>query len=174
MASFNYPDKQALLNELDKRAELFISEFDEVQEQDKDVLHADVDRTPAQMLAYQLGWMKLVKQWEEQELAGQEVSMPLEGYKWNQLGELYRHFYKQYENHTLEEMTIEFKADIALYHAWIQSLPDEELFKQGYRQWTGKLPQWPIARWIHINTIAPFQTFRTKIRKWKKGRPIHS
>ncbi|MDU5101023.1 MAG: ClbS/DfsB family four-helix bundle protein, partial [Clostridium butyricum] len=23
-------------------------------------------------------------------------------------------------------------------------------------------------KWIHINTVAPFKSFRTKIRKWKK------
>ncbi|MER2002308.1 MAG: ClbS/DfsB family four-helix bundle protein, partial [Carnobacterium inhibens] len=24
-------------------------------------------------------------------------------------------------------------------------------------------------KWIHINTVAPFTNFRTKIRKWKKA-----
>ncbi|KWZ73162.1 hypothetical protein HMPREF3198_01521 [Winkia neuii] len=27
---------------------------------------------------------------------------------------------------------------------------------------------WPVWKWVHINTVAPFTTFRTKIRKWKK------
>ncbi|HGI2398361.1 TPA: ClbS/DfsB family four-helix bundle protein, partial [Streptococcus agalactiae] len=27
---------------------------------------------------------------------------------------------------------------------------------------------WEVYKFIHINTVAPFGTFRTKIRKWKK------
>ncbi|MBJ8191302.1 ClbS/DfsB family four-helix bundle protein, partial [Bacillus cereus] len=44
----------------------------------------------------------------------------------------------------------------------------EELFTQGVHNWTGTNPNWPMARWIHINSVAPFKTFRAKIRKWKK------
>lgn len=25
-----------------------------------------------------------------------------------------------------------------------------------------------MVKWIHINSVAPFKTFRSKIRKWKK------
>nr|WP_231284711.1 ClbS/DfsB family four-helix bundle protein [Leptotrichia hofstadii] len=46
---------------------------------------------------------------------------------------------------------------------------EKELFKQNQRQWASTTPSnWPIWKWIHINTVAPFKTFRTKIRKWKK------
>ena len=27
---------------------------------------------------------------------------------------------------------------------------------------------WEVYKFIHVNTVAPFGTFRTKIRKWKK------
>ncbi|MGO3317954.1 MAG: ClbS/DfsB family four-helix bundle protein, partial [Leuconostoc carnosum] len=27
----------------------------------------------------------------------------------------------------------------------------------------------PVWKWVHINSVAPFGTFRTKIRKWKKA-----
>ena len=27
---------------------------------------------------------------------------------------------------------------------------------------------WEVYKFIHINTVAPFGTFRTKIRKWKR------
>lgn len=27
---------------------------------------------------------------------------------------------------------------------------------------------WEVYKFIHVNTVAPFKTFRNKIRKWKK------
>lgn len=32
------------------------------------------------------------------------------------------------------------------------------------------ITNWPIWKWVHINTVAPFKTFRRKICKWKKLR----
>lgn len=31
-----------------------------------------------------------------------------------------------------------------------------------------KTAVWEVYKFIHVNTAAPFGTFRTKIRKWKK------
>ena len=31
-----------------------------------------------------------------------------------------------------------------------------------------KTAVWEVYKFIHVNTVAPFGTFRTKIRKWKK------
>jgi len=31
-----------------------------------------------------------------------------------------------------------------------------------------KTAVWEAYKFIHVNTVAPFGTFRTKIRKWKK------
>lgn len=51
----------------------------------------------------------------------------------------------------------------------INTYTDVELFQQGGRKWSSSTPSnWPIWKWIHINTVAPFKSFRTKIRKWKK------
>ena len=39
------------------------------------------------------------------------------------------------------------------------------------RKWADKAtktPIWEVYKYIHVNTVAPFGTFRTKIRKWKK------
>ncbi len=55
----------------------------------------------------------------------------------------------------------------------VESYNDAELFEQGGRQWATTTPSnWPIWKWIHINTVAPFKSFRTKIRKWKRMRGI--
>ena len=54
----------------------------------------------------------------------------------------------------------------------IDSLCDEELFEPHMRKWTDeatKTAVWEVCRFIHVNTVMPFGTFRTKIRKWKKA-----
>jgi len=53
----------------------------------------------------------------------------------------------------------------------IDSLSEEELFKPYMRKWSDeatKTAVWEVYKFIHVNTVAPFGTFRTKIRKWKK------
>ena len=56
-------------------------------------------------------------------------------------------------------------------YAMIDSLSEEELFKPHMRKWADeatKTAVWEVYKFIHVNTVAPFGTFRTKIRKWKK------
>jgi hypothetical protein len=74
-----YADKAALISEIRKTADLFIREFDDVKETDKDNTVLGVDRAPAQMIAYQLGWMALLRKWDAEELAGHVPEMPAPG-----------------------------------------------------------------------------------------------
>lgn len=64
-----YKNKQELSDEITKRAELFIGEFDDMSEARKDTLVDGVDRTPAQMIAYQLGWMRFCLSGEKKRIA---------------------------------------------------------------------------------------------------------
>lgn len=61
-----YQNRQELILEISNRAKLFIEEFKDIDENYKDRLVDGVDRTPAQMIAYQLGWMNLILDWEKQ------------------------------------------------------------------------------------------------------------
>ena len=49
----DYASGEELIAEIRKRAELFIAEFDDVPASELHTLKDGVDRTPAQMLAYQ-------------------------------------------------------------------------------------------------------------------------
>ena len=51
----------------------------------------------------------------------------------------------------------------------IDSLSEDELFLPQQRAWATTKAQWPLWKWIHINSVAPFTSFRTQIRKWKKA-----
>ncbi|AEB77460.1 ClbS/DfsB family four-helix bundle protein (plasmid) [Clostridium botulinum] len=164
-----YKNKEEFIIEISKRSKLFIQEFTNINEKDKDKLIDGVDRTPAQMIAYQLGWMKLILDWEKQERQGYTVVTPTPEYKWNNLGGLYKSFYKHYEKYTLKELCTMFLETEEKIIELLNNYTDVELFKQGGRKWASSTPSnWAIWKWIHINTVAPFKSFRSKIRKWKK------
>ena len=168
-----YANKQALIDEITKRAKLFIDEFRSVNNLDKDILVDEVDRAPSQMIAYQLGWINLILSWEQDNKDGKEVITPTPDYKWNNLGGLYQSFYDQYADNSLETLIDMFERDVNKIIQLVESYNDKELFEQGGRQWATTTPSsWPIWKWLHINTVAPFKSFRTKIRKWKKIRGI--
>lgn len=165
----DYKSKQELIDEILKKAKLFIDEFSDIPEADKNKLIEGVDRTPAQMIAYQLGWLNLILGWEQQEHQGITVITPHPDYKWNNLGGLYGDFYKQYEYCSLQELCSMFQELKQQIIQLTENLTDTELFQPGGRKWASSTPaNWAIWKWIHINTVAPFKTFRTKIRKWKK------
>ncbi|HFQ5263294.1 TPA: ClbS/DfsB family four-helix bundle protein [Streptococcus pyogenes] len=166
-----YKDKEELKSEINKSFEKYISEFDIIPESLKDKRVPEVDRTPAENLAYQLGWTTLVLKWEKDEKNGFEVKTPSDMFKWNQLGELYQWFTDTYAHLSIEELKKRLKENIISIYTVIDTLSEEELFQPHMRKWADeatKTATWEVYKFIHINTVAPFGTFRTKIRKWKK------
>ncbi|WP_079121660.1 ClbS/DfsB family four-helix bundle protein, partial [Streptococcus pneumoniae] len=92
-------------------------------------------------------------------------------FKWNQLGELYQWFTDTYAHLSLQELKAKLNENINSISAMIDSLSEEELFEPHMRKWADeatKTATWEVYKFIHVNTVAPFGTFRTKIRKWKK------
>ena len=161
-----YKDKEELKNEINKSFEKYISEFDNIPESLKDKRIIEVDRTPAENLAYQVGWTTLVLKWEDDEKQGIEVKTPSDMFKWNQLGELYQWFTDTYSYLSLAELKDRLKENITSIHTMIDSMSDEELFQPHMRKWADdatKTAIWEVYKFIHINTVAPFGTFRTKI-----------
>lgn len=166
-----YESKEALIAEIRKTAGLFVREFDDVDEADIDELVEGVDRTPREMLSYQLGWMGLLRGWDADELAGKDVATPAPGYKWNQMGELYQGFYDEHRADSLKQLKGAFEDGVDALVQWLDKFSDDELFEPGGRKWAQSTPtNWPVWKWIHTNTVAPFKSFRSKIRKWKKLR----
>ena len=164
-----YKSKEELISQIEKTANLFICEFEGIDEDYKDKFFDEVDRTPSQIIAYQLGWMNLVISWDRDELAQKEVITPACGYKWNSLGGLYESFYRKYENYPLRELKAMYISCVDEFIDWVNNFSEDDLFGQNIRKWASSTPsKWPIWKWIHINTVAPFKSFRSKIRKWKK------
>lgn len=166
-----YENKEELKTEIKKTFEKYISEFDNITETLKDKRVDEVDRTPAENLAYQVGWTSLVLKWEKDERKGLRVKTPSDEFKWNQLGELYQWFTDTYAHLSLQELKFILNENINCIYAMIDTLSEEELFKPHMRKWADeatKTAVWEVYKFIHVNTVAPFGSFRTKIRKWKK------
>ncbi|MDN4471245.1 ClbS/DfsB family four-helix bundle protein [Gordonibacter sp. RACS_AR68] len=128
-----YESKEALIAEIRKTAGLFAAEFDDVAEADADSTVEGVDRTPREMLAYQLGWMGLLRGWDADELAGKDVAMPAPGCKWNQMGVLYQGFYDEHRAEPFEHLKRSFEDDVDALVQWVDGFSDEELFEPGAR-----------------------------------------
>lgn len=166
-----YRDKEELKAEIEKSYKKYISEFDSIPEALKDKNVAEVDRTPAENLAYQVGWTTLLLKWEKDERNGMLVKTPSDKFKWNQLGELYKWFTDTYGKLSLEELKDRLEENINSIYKMIDSMSADELFNPHMRKWADeatKTATWEVYKFIHVNTVAPFGTFRTKIRKWKK------
>lgn len=166
-----YKNKEELKTEINKTFKKYILEFDNIPEVLKDKRVNEVDRTPAENLAYQVGWTTLLLKWEEDEKNGIQVKTPSDKFKWNQLGELYQYFTDTYAHLSLQELKIKLNKNINSIYIMIDLLSEEELFKPHMRKWSDEATKtaiWEVYKFIHINTVAPFSSFRTKIRKWKK------
>ena len=79
--------------------------------------------------------------------------------------------YGDLDSKSSQELKDMLNENINSIYEIIDSLSDEELFEPHMRKWADeatKTAVWEVYKFIHVNTVAPFGTFRTKIRKWKK------
>lgn len=167
-----YESKKELKAEIQKSLDRYLAEFDAIPESCKDTRVPDTDRTPAENLAYQVGWTTLLLQWEADEQRGRAAKTPHELFKWNQLGDLYAWFTATYAPLSLAELKTLLRKNTDEIYVMIDSMSDAELFEPHGRRWADdatKTAVWPVYKFIHVNTVAPFGTFRTKIRKWKRA-----
>ncbi len=166
-----YKNKEELKEEIKKSYEKYINEFSEIPNELKDKRNDNVDRTPAENLAYQVGWTTLLLKWENDYKKGNEVKTPSDKFKWNQLGDLYQWFNQKYSKLSLFELQEILTKNLDDIYEMIDNLSEDELFKPHQREWADKATKsaiWEVCRFIHINTVSPFGMFRTKIRKWKR------
>ena len=166
-----YTTKEELIDAIKLSYDKYIGEFENIPENLKNLRCCEVDRTPTENIAYQVGWTTLLLQWERDERNGLEVKTPSNLFKWNELGELYKWFYEEYGGMSLKELKCRLDNNVLSICDMIDSMNEDELFKIHQRKWADtstKSAKWEVCKFIHINTVAPFTNFRLKIRKWKK------
>jgi hypothetical protein len=62
-----YKDKTELIEAIKENYLLYDKEFNDIPENEKDLLKPGVDKSPSQNISYQLGWTRLLLQWESDE-----------------------------------------------------------------------------------------------------------
>ena len=98
-----YASKEELTDAIKKSYLLYDQEFDAINESEKDLLKANIDKTPSENLSYQIGWTGLLLSWESDELNGIHVKTPTPEFKWNNLKGLHQSFYNSYGSYSLKE-----------------------------------------------------------------------
>jgi hypothetical protein len=162
--------KEELLNNLREAYKKLDDEFEAVTKKNERHCGIDGNISCCDVVAYQIGWARLLLGWEATELKGNVPAMPAKGYKWNQLGGLAESFYEKDAEKSLRVLRNEFKRIVKRVTGWLESLSEKELFSLHQRDWAGN--KWPIAKWVQVNTIAPYRSARTKVRRWKKDNGI--
>ncbi|MDP0499412.1 MAG: ClbS/DfsB family four-helix bundle protein [Verrucomicrobiota bacterium JB022] len=122
----------------------------------------DTRMSPADLVAYLLGWHELVLKWLAQTKAGQPPDLPETGYQWNELGRLAQKFYRDYASVPYGQRIERLRTTQRQILDEVNQLSNQELYGEAwYRQWT-------LGRMIQLNTSSPYQNARARLRKWKK------
>ncbi len=158
--------KAELLKNLKQAYVKLDAEFNTVSSEHERLKMIEGNVSCCDVVAYQIGWTNLLMGWDRQEERGESPSMPAEGFRWNQLGELAQSFYERNSEKKLGQLRREFHETFQALARWIESLTEQEIFQPHQRQWTGD--KWAMVKWIQVNTIAPYGSARTKVRRWKR------
>lgn len=120
----------------------------------------------ANLVAYLVGWNKLVLKWLDTDAAGKTIDFPETGFKWNQLGQLAQKFYGDYEGIAFEQLLDRLDTAKQQIVSIIQSRDNAELYEcLWYEHWT-------MGRMIQFNTASPYENARVRLRKWLKAKGL--
>ncbi|WP_392433508.1 ClbS/DfsB family four-helix bundle protein [Yersinia sp. HM-2024] len=114
------------------------------------------------LVAYLLGWNKLVIKWISFDEEGQPIDFPETGYKWNQLGLLAQKFYRDYSDLDLLSLRNQLQSAKNEIVESINKRSDDDLYGKA---WYGK---WTMGRMISFNTSSPYSNACGRLRKWAK------
>ncbi|MFC9964512.1 ClbS/DfsB family four-helix bundle protein [Nocardia ignorata] len=121
--------------------------------------------SPADLVAYLIGWNELVLSWFELRARGIEPSFPTPGFTWTQLGELAQKFYRDHAAESWIDLLARFAAAEEQVVALVGSMSDDELYGAPFY---GK---YTAGRMIQFNTSSPYTNARKRIRAWLREHP---
>lgn len=116
--------------------------------------------SPADIVAYQIGWGSLLITWYETGLTCDTVIMPGAGFTtWDYAG-IAQHFYTQYANTPRAKLMETFKKTVdRIIEITECEYKSGNLDKLGVWKWcrlkSGK--EWPLSKWIRVNSVAPYK-----------------
>ena len=122
------------------------------------------------LIAYQIGWGKCLIRWYEIGLSGELPEMPGEGFStWNYVA-IAKHFYQKHLYDSPDQQITVFQQIVARILEIIEKeYQSGNLDQIGIWPWctlpSGK--QWPLSKWIRVNTASPYKRAATLIIKAK-------
>lgn len=122
----------------------------------------------ADILSYQIGWGHLLIKWYEHGVKNEQMTMPGDGFsKWN-YNAIAKHFYQKYSCLTPEQLKKELVTVITRIIEIIEyEFSLGHLDKIAVWAWC-QLPSginWPLSKWIRVNTISPYKRATKIIKK---------
>lgn len=158
-------DKSGLLGAIEQSARLLTADLARVpveraRERSLPGHASGTMMSPADLVAYLVGWNELVLDWHRQRAEGVEPEFPAPGYRWNQLGELAQKFYRDGEELSWEQLLERFRLAKEAIVVLIEGKSDEELYDA---PWYGT---YTAGRMIQFNTSSPYANARRRIRAW--------
>ncbi|MEM9820611.1 MAG: ClbS/DfsB family four-helix bundle protein [Bacteroidota bacterium] len=118
--------------------------------------------SPANLVAYLIGWGELVLKWHRQYEAQSAIDFPETGFQWNELGALAQKFYRDHDQKDFPSLLRHLELTVEKILALIDRYDDVVLYGQVFYK------SYPLGRMIQLNTSSPYKNARTRIRKWKK------
>lgn len=116
--------------------------------------------SPADLLAYLVGWNQQVLTWHQRRAEGLPDELPAPGIKWNELGLLAQRYYAEHDSDTWDDLRTQLRDAKKAITDLIHGYSDEELYGD---PWYGK---WTMGRMISFNTSSPYANARKRIRAW--------
>ncbi|ROR72346.1 ClbS/DfsB family four-helix bundle protein [Bogoriella caseilytica] len=124
----------------------------------------DTMMSPADLLAYLIGWNRQVLIWHQRRAGGLPDELPAPGLAWNELGLLAQRFYGDHADDGWEELRLQFREAKDDVVALVEGYSDDELYGA---PWYGK---WTMGRMISFNTSSPYANARRRLRAWLRTR----
>lgn len=127
----------------------------------------------ADLIAYQIGWGKNLIRWYEAGMKGEKPNMPGDGFvKWDYVA-IAQYFYDKYHYDASEQQLEVFEQMVSRILEIVECEEKSgQLDKIGVWDWctlsSGK--QWPLCKWIQVNTVAPYK----RAIQWIKKLTIYS
>lgn len=128
----------------------------------------DGKASASDLIAYQIGWGKLLIGWYEAGEKKKKPQMPGEGFtKWDYTG-LAKHFYQKYAFDSGKKQEMEFYKVVNTILEFVEKeYAKGQLDQAGIWEWctlpSGK--EWPLSKWVKVNTSSPYAAATKLIKK---------
>lgn len=119
--------------------------------------------SPADLVAYLIGWNQQVLTWHRRRAEGLPDEFPAPGTRWNELGLLAQRYYTEHTSDSWDSLRAQLLDAKNQIITLIQGYSNEELYGE---PWYGK---WTMGRMISLNTSSPYTNARGRIRAWLRS-----